>query len=157
MFDYTLDVETVIANGKKRVHIRTEGANEISFDFLPIKTLDRITYIGICDDFVVIKTVDRDFRNGNLVAPWIKDDRTINNVDAYTLKGEHLWNIGEIIGDIKAQIDNISFIDTTEAKREFGVRAEKNARLLHCTALGWTFIIDAVNRKQLCKVGGRVK
>ena len=40
---------------------------------------------------------------------------------------------------------------------EFGVRAEKNARLLHCTALGWTFIIDAVNRKQLCKVGGRVK
>ena len=150
-------VEMINSNGKKSIVIPAGVYEFFCSEVYHIKTLDRICKICLCDELIVVKMEDRDFRDGRQISPPIKDDRTINNVDAYNWKGEHLWNIGDIIGDIKAKIDNISYIDTTEAKREFGVHAEKNARLFHCTALGWTFIIDAVNRKQLCKVGGRVK
>ena len=72
------------------------------------------------DDLFVVRTEDRDFRDGRQSAPWVKDDREINNVDAYDLDGNHLWNIGSVISDIKMQIDGIYHITAKEAKKAYG-------------------------------------
>ena len=54
---------------------------------------DKICKMIVTDDPLIIRTEDRDFRDGSQSAAWI-------NVDAYDHNGNHLWNIGEIIGDI---------------------------------------------------------
>ena len=46
-------------------------------------------------------TQDRDFRDGRRSCSIVKEKRKINNIDAYDWDGNHLWNIADIVGDIK--------------------------------------------------------
>jgi hypothetical protein len=106
----------------------------------------------------VIKTEDRDFRNGFQVVPFVKDEREENNVLAYDWEGNFLWNVGSIVGDIKMPFSNISHISKKEAEKDFGVIIPEDVGiLLKCIAGGFIFIIDATNRKMLYKISGKVK
>lgn len=62
---------------------------------------DRILSVCILKGLLILRTEDRDFRNGALQAPFEKDNRQTNNLDAYDWDGNHLWNIGEIVGTLK--------------------------------------------------------
>lgn len=107
---------------------------------------------------IVIHTEDRDFRNGRQSAPFVKEYRQINNVDAYDHDGNHLWNIGSIIGDIKIQIDGIYQITAKEARKEYGLKVSRKQRnLFSCTAGGFLMIIDGTQQKLLFKKAGIVK
>ena len=123
-----------------------------------VEFLDRIREICIAEEIILIRTEDRDFRNGCQSAPFVKDNREENNVNAYDWAGNHLWNIGELVGDIKMAFDGISHITPAEAKREFGIKPKRNAQCLFgCFAGGFMFVIDAESKKTLCKVAGKVK
>ena len=113
-----------------------------------VEFLDTIRDICTAEEIILIRTEDRDFRNGCLIAPFVKDNREQNNVNAYDWAGNHLWNIGELVGDIKMAFDGITHITPAEAKREFGIKVKRNARcLFRCVAGGFVFVIDAENRK----------
>ena len=85
-------------------------------------------------------------------ASWIKDKREINNVDAYDHNGNHLWNIGKIIGDIKMQIDGISHITAEQAMNGYGIAVGVNQNdLFSCTAGGYLLIVDGNEQKLLLK------
>ena len=110
------------------------------------------------DDFLLVRTEDRDFRNGAQSATWVKDNREENNNNAFDWQGNHLWNIGELVGDIKMQFDAITHITPIEAKREFGLRLKKNAQsLFKCISGGFVFIIDAQSKTMLYKASGKAK
>ena len=91
-------------------------------------------------------------------ASWIKDKREINNVDAYDHNGNHLWNIGKIIGDIKMQIDGISHITAEQAIDDYGIAVGENKKdLFSCTAGGYLMVIDGTQQKLLLKMSGMSK
>ncbi len=150
-----------ITNGNKRItfEIESEGLYKIHCSSgLCIEVPDMICQICILDDYFIIETEDRDFRNGIRPVPFRKDDRSENNVLAFDSKGNFLWNIGSIVGDIKLAFDNIYCIFKSEAKDVFGItQPDIPDVLLHCTAAGWTFIIDIEKRKLLRKIGGMVR
>ncbi|MBO5322852.1 MAG: hypothetical protein J6A88_01960 [Oscillospiraceae bacterium] len=123
-----------------------------------IEFLDKIREICIAEEIILIRTEDRDFRNGCQSVPWIKDNREENNVNAYDWKGNHLWNIGELVGDIKMAFDSITHITPSEAKRKFGISLPFTAQcLFSCISGGFVFIIDAKNKKMLRKISGHIR
>ena len=153
--------ETVGAAGKRTIlEIESNGLCKVNFTLSDkiLQLPDKICKICVTDDMIVIHTEDRDFRNGQQSAPWVKDNRQINNVDAYDHNGNYLWNIGSIIGDIKMQIDGIYQINAKEAKKEYGVKVRRKQRnLFICTAGGYLMIIDGTQQKLLLKIAGMVK
>ena len=44
---------------------------------------DQILKVSVTDDMLVIHPADRDFRDGRQTASWIKENRQMNNLDAY--------------------------------------------------------------------------
>ncbi len=144
---------------KLSLEIESEGIYRIScLTKVPIETLDKIWQICILEDIIVIKTEDRDFRNGCQSAPFIKDERVENNIMAYDWKGNFLWNIGEIVGDIKMSFSNVRRISKKEAEDYYGVTIPQESNvLIECIALGFAFIIDVTHRKMLYKISGKVK
>ena len=109
----------------------------------------------IVDQLIVIRTADRDFRNGALFAPDIIDERRENNIIAYDWKGNYLWNIGDLVGDIKKPFRGFGYISHKEAEEEYGVKVKNPSNILfECIAGGFAFIIDATEKKLLLKVGG---
>ena len=107
---------------------------------------------------LVIQTQDRDFQDGCQSTSWVKDNRQINSVDAYDHNGNHLWNIGSIIGDIKMQIDGFRYITSDHAKNKYGVEVQHNRKnLFCCTAGGCLMIIDGTQQKMLLEKAGMVK
>ena len=150
----------MISSSNERINfeIESEGLYKINCAGRWIETLDRIITICIIDNIFVVKTADRDFRNGALHAPIDKEERRENNVWIYDYNGSFKWNIASVLGDIKMQIDNISCISKADAEKEYEITLSTNSEiLLHCTAAGFTYIIDVVNRKLLYKVAGRVR
>ena len=149
-----------ITKGDKKFssEIETEGLYTLNCSSgVKIELLDKICQICISDDVVVIRTEDREFRNGCQCAPFVKDDRLENNVIAFDLQGNKLWNIGEIVGDVKMAFDSISYITSADAEREFGIKTEQTHNLFKCICAGFIFIIDASNRELLLKLSGKVK
>ena len=151
---------TAMTSGKNFVsfEIESEGLYKIHSLGVPIESLDKICTVCIMDKCLVLKTEDRDFRDGALTAPWIKDDRSINNVWAYDFDGTLLWNIGSIVGDIKMAFDGISCTLKSNAELEYGLKFPGASDvLLIGIAAGFTFIIDVENRRLLAKIAGKVK
>ena len=144
---------------KLSLEIESEGIYRIScFTKLPIETLDKICQICVLEDVIVIKTEDRDFRNGCQGSPIMKDERVENNILAYDCKGNFLWNIGSIVGDIKMAFDNVRRISKEEAKKYYGVTIPQDSNvLIECIAAGFAFIIDVTHCKMLYKISGKVK
>lgn len=153
-------IETITGQSKKfSMWIESEGLYAVNCALgKNVEFLDKILDICITDDILLIRTEDQDFRNGCQSAPWIKDNREENNVNAYDWQGNHLWNIGELVGDIKMAFDSITHITSAEAKQEFGIETSINAQsLFRCISGGFLFIIDAKNKKMLCRISGHVK
>lgn len=153
-------IEMVTSNNKRfAFEMETEGLYKInSLSGLPIESLDKIYEICIFYDLLVITTEDRDFRCGSQPYPFIKNDRSENNVLAFDFHGNFLWNIGSIVGDIKMAFDSVTCVLKTEAEKEYGIEITSDTEiLLRCIALGFTFIIDPVNKKLLYRVAGKVK
>lgn len=154
-------IETRLGNGKRfLMDVETQGLFKINPNWTGkrLEFKDRIMKICVTDDMIVIQTTDRDLRSGQTSSLWIKDNREINNVDAYDHDGKHLWNIGSIIGDIKMQIDSVYHITAHEAKKMFGIkvsRCQKN--LFSCTAGEYLMVIDGVQQKMLFKKAGMVR
>jgi len=151
-------IETV--NGDKRFVMEIESEGLYAINCLwgkNVEFLDKICEICIAEEVILIRTEDRDFRDGRQSAPWLKDNREENNVNAFDWQGNHLWNIGELVGDIKMQFDGIAYITPSVAKNEYGIRPKKAQCLFSCVSGGFVFIIDALNKKMLCKISGKVK
>ncbi len=155
----TVKIESI--NKDKKFAMEIESDNLYAINCLAgknIEFLDKIREICIAEEIILIRTEDRDFRNGCQSVPFVKDNREENNVNAYDWQGNHLWNIGELVGDIKMGFDGITHITPVEAKREFGIRPPFNAQcLFSCVSGGFVFIIDAKNKKMLCKISGCVR
>lgn len=155
-----MTIETIIGDWKKYYFdIESEGLYRINPNWTGriLDFPDKITKICITEDMLVIQTQDRDFRDGCQSASWVKDNRQINNVDAYDHNGNHLWNIGSIIGDIKIQIDGFSYITADQAKIKYGVEVHNRKNLFCCTAGGFLMIIDGTQQKMLLEKAGMVK
>jgi len=149
-----------ITNGNKKFlsEIETDGLYTLNCSSgVKIELLDKICQICISNDVVLIRTEDRDFRNGCQCAQFIKDDRLENNVVAFDLQGNKLWNIGEIVGDIKMAFDSITHITSADAEREFGIKTDATHNLFKCICAGFVYIIDANDRKSLLKLSGKVR
>ena len=145
-------------NEKISFEIESEGLYKINCSGRMIELLDRISTICIIDNIFVVETEDRDFRNGALHAPFIKDERMENNVWIYDYYGSFKWNIASVLGDIKMAIDNVSCISKEKAEKEFNIKLPQECKsLIRCTAAGMTYIVDVENKKLLYKVAGRVK
>ncbi len=136
----------------------SEGLNDFIFSQKHVQSLDKIWKILIAKDIVVIKTEDRDFRNGAQFAPIEKDDRSENNICAYDWDGNFLWNIGQIVGDIKLQFDGFAFISHASAQEEYQlVLSEDCGTLIRCIACAWVFIVDVTNRRLLLNCGTNIR
>ena len=155
----SVKIETI--NRDKKFMMEIESDNLYAINCLSgkiVEFLDRIREICIAEEIILIRTEDRDFRNGSQNAPFVKDNREENNVNAFDWQGNHLWNIGELVGDIKMAFDGITHITPIEAKREFGIKPKMNAQyLFSCVSGGFVFIIDAKSKKTLYKAVGKVK
>ncbi len=153
-----IKVETVL-DGDKRFAFEIESAGIYKVSCLsrtPIETLDKIYQICIVRDMVIIRTEDRDFRNGRLFASWQKDNRMENNILAYDWQGTKLWNIGEIVGDIKEAFLGFYAISHKQVAEEFGIELPDDAgQLLRCHASCCAFIIDASNQSLIHKYSGK--
>ena len=94
-------VQVQIEAQKLSFEIKSNGLYQLCGLQHIIGLQDEINSIFILKDMIIIITEDRDFRHGYRPTSYIKDNRQINNIDAYDWQGNHLWNIGDIVGDIK--------------------------------------------------------
>ena len=155
-------IETVIdVDNKFSCEIESEGLYTINC--LPstnhIKSLDKIHEICIANGLLIILTEDRDFRDGfSDAVPFMKENRKENNINAYDWNGNHLWNIGDLVGDIKMAFAGITYISPMEVERECSMKLYNQSKnLFKCVAGGWTFIIDASKKEIVYKTVGKVK
>ncbi len=153
-----IQIETVLDDESRfRFEIESQGLYAINcLSRTPIVSPDKIWEICILRDMVVIRTADRDFRDGRQFSAWEKEDRRENNILAFDWQGNLLWNIGEIVGDIKQAFQGCCYISHAQVYEEFGIALPDQAGyLLRCIAGCWMYIIDATNRSVLHKVSGK--
>lgn len=150
---------TTYGNKRFSFEIESEGLYKINcLSGVPIESLDKIYEVCIMDNYLILLTEDRDLRNGFRPTPFIKEDRSENNVLVYDLCGNFLWNIGSVVGDIKMPFDSISCVFKSETEDEYGITLPcVSDVLLKCTAGGFTFIIDTDNKTLLAKISGKAR
>ncbi len=151
-------IETVLDESNRfRFEIESEGLYTINcLTRSPIHSLDKICAICILHGMVIIRTEDRDFRDGRLFAPWTKDDRSENNIIAYDWQGNQLWNIGEIVGDVKEAFLGISYAPQEMIQAEFSIDLPENTGpLLRCNTSCRMYIVDVKNKTLLWKASGK--
>lgn len=117
-----------------------------------IESLDNIYEISITKDLVILTTEDPDFRGGALQAPFVKESRKVNNINAYDWEGNHLWNIADLVGDIRMAFWGGSVTTVESLKGISGFDAAKFAEtdghdLYACTAGGFMYVIDLDDRR----------
>lgn len=129
--------------------------NSISMYKHTIEPLDHICDIAITKDLFIITTEDPVFRDGRTSASFIKQDRSINNINAYDWNGKHLWNIADIVGDIKMSLGG-GEVRTKEAMESYpgfdGTKVKDDHELFSCTTGYHLYIIDLTDRKFLQKL-----
>lgn len=155
-----IKIETVTSNKERfAFEIESDGLYRINcLSGLAVESLDQICEICIFYNILVIRTEDRDFRNGSQQAPFLKDDRSVNNILAYDFHGNFLWNIGSVVGDIKMAFSSVSCVLKADAEKDLGITIPGDTEiLLKCIAGGFVFIVDAISNKMLYKLSGKVK
>ena len=152
-------IETIMNGEKKSLEIATDGMYVLNCSSgKKIEFLDKICGICISDEVILVRTEDRDFRNGfQSGVPFVKDNREENNVNAFDWQGNHLWNIGELVGDIKMAFDGMTYTTPDEVNREFGITPKSCSNLYKCISGGFVFIIDTKSAKLIYKIGGKNK
>lgn len=73
----------------------------LKLDNFGLESLDNIYEISITPNRIIIVHEDPEFRDGRMHTSLIKDACLVSNIDAYDWDGNHLWNIADIVGDIK--------------------------------------------------------
>ncbi|MBP3479392.1 MAG: hypothetical protein J6K03_07920 [Oscillospiraceae bacterium] len=154
-----ITIETVINKDKKfTMEFASAGLYTINCGLCKnLDFYDKVVKLFIADDILLVLTEDRDFRNGSDQAPILKANRETNNIDAYDWQGNHLWNIGDIVGDIKMQFDSFHHTSAKEVKKYYGVTCVPSRSIYACISGGFVFLIDVKKRKLLRKVSGRIR
>ncbi|MBQ3489246.1 MAG: hypothetical protein IJA86_01485 [Clostridia bacterium] len=148
----------ILTHGKKlSFEMESHGLYQLDFPKNTLKTLDKILSVLITDDRIILRTEDRDFRHGALQAPWLKDNRRMNNIDAYDRDGNHLWNIGDIVGDIKMSFTGCHLTSNAQLVDDGAINTETaySANLLVCFSGGYRFIIDPIHQTVISKTSGK--
>lgn len=146
---------------QKRLFFSTDCSDliyNISMRKHTIESLDHIYEISITKDLFIVTTEDPDFRDGRKMASIIKQDRSINNINAYDWDGNHLWNIAEIVGDIKRSFFGgcVTTKELLDSHAGFDrTKIESGHELFACTADSYLYIIDLTDRKLLQKLETR--
>lgn len=124
-----------------------------------IDSLDRIDEISISKEAISITTVDPVFRNDS-AAPIGSTDRPINNINAYDWDGNHLWNIADIVGDVKCPFCGGHFCSREFLKglREFDMsKAVEGHTFFICFSwMDRQYIIDVTDRKVINELHERM-
>lgn len=156
---YWIGIEVVAAKQARHYYeIPHNGLKILNCtDCKTIEMQDNICRIVFTDELILIRTEDRDFRDGRQQADWIKDNREENNIYCFDTKGNLLWNIGEIVGDIKMAFDCIYHITPGNARKLYGKFVRPSKYLFHCSAGGFGFLIDAKKKKLLIKKSGMAR
>ena len=155
-----IKIETVTCNKERfAFEIESEGLYKINcLSGVAVESLDKIYEICIFYNMLVLRTEDKDFRNGFQHVSFLKDDRSENNILAFDSHGNFLWNIGSIVGDVKMPFSSVSCVFKADVEKDFGVTLPGGTDiLLKCIAGGFIFIVDAINKKILYKISGKVK
>ena len=144
-------VQVQIEAQKLAFEIKSNGLYQLCGLQHIIELQDEISGIFILKDMIIIIAEDRDFRYGAKTAPFYKDDRRINNIDACGWQGNHLWNIGDIVGDIKRAFDGGDL--TTKASVQQDNRlldvGDCSSDLFYCIANARRFLIDPIKKSIL--------
>ncbi len=117
-----------------------------------LDSLDKICEISITKDLVIVTTEDPDFRSGATQVPTMKESRRENNITAYDWQGNRVWNIADIVGDIKMAFLGGSVCTIEALRNTVGFDEElvpEGHDLYTCVAGGFLFIIDLTDTKVL--------
>ncbi len=155
-----IQIETMITGQHTKMELYTDGIYEVNFENFKIESLDKIWGLFVLQDMIIIKKSDRAFRQGIVIADLTNVDRRQNNLEAYDKKGNFLWNIGDIIGDIRCPIANCCLITAEKALLNqyiLNYSYDSNAALLYLSDYARIFIVDPVNRELLATIYGKMK
>ncbi len=126
---------------------------------IPIKSSDDIYGINITNDLIILTKKDRAYRSGKKLLR--EDDfgeRSVNNIEAYDWNGNLVWNIGDIVGDIKKPFFGCNVVTGEMIKDDSTIKISESYAthdLLICNA-EWLFVIDLKTNELLGKFpGGR--
>ena len=151
-----INIEIQIDNKKISFEIESKDLYQLNcFNFI-IKQLDKIIDICVLKKMIILRTEDRDFRNGALQVPFKKDDRRVNNIYAYNWMGQCLWNIGEIVGDLKTAFHGC-MLTTRQDLIDTGIlkgTIQCSDDLLQCYVGGFQYIIDPFAKTVLSIITG---
>ena len=97
---HRVTIYSVINDVLRQVSVGTEDLNEILLFDKKITTQDRIYRISFAKNMVLIETSSPANRYTPKPNPdYVPNYGVYNYINAYDYKGNHLWNIAEIIGD----------------------------------------------------------
>ena len=146
-----IKAETQIEAQKLAFEIESSGLYQLYGLQHIIELQDKICNIYILKDMIIIRAEDRDFRYGAKTAPFYKDNRRINNIDAYDWQGNHLWNIGDIVGDIKMPFDGGCLTTKASVQRDNRLLdvGDCSSDLFYCIADARRFLIDPIQKSIL--------
>ena len=145
-----IQIQTQIDGKKLSFEIESNDLHQLNClsHMHTINKPDKILSLLIIKDMIILLTEDRDFRNGELHASIYKDNRQINNIDAYDWNGKHLWNIGNIVGDIKTPFTGATLTVN-------GGSDDMQKDLLICFTFDHRFVIDPINSTVISKTCGK--
>lgn len=120
-----------------------------------LESPDAIYEIAVSKDYIIV-TTERPEARGGIPAPMVRKDRSINNINAYDWKGNHMWNIGEIVGDIRVPFNGGTVTTKNLLIDHAGVDAsliDESHELYCCTSAdSYLYIIDLTEKRLIQKV-----
>ena len=133
---------------QKLLNISTDdfAVNSLCLCSHMIESSENIYEISITKDFVIITT--------EYVAPSTSDTNSTriftNNINAYDWDGNHLWNIADIVGDLKIPYFGGTVTTKDVIKNHFGfdeLKYDDSCELFCCSARNHLYIVDLNCRK----------
>lgn len=149
----------VLLNGKK-IGLNVRSVEELKKLYglkTPICTVDRILNVFITKDLIILLKADRAFRDESVRYVSYGVDRRINNIEAYDWDGNLVWNIGDIIGDIKTGFLRANVIPGYLFEEFYNRKLPEqynSHELLYCAA-NKVFVIDLSSNEIIDTFGDR--
>ena len=102
LFPPRVTVHAIINGVHREVTVHTVDLRQLHLFDTPITCLDRIDDISLANNMVILQMSSPAYRkNAWTTDPdYVPNYAVYNYADAYDYKGNHLWNIAEILGDI---------------------------------------------------------
>lgn len=152
-----LDIYTVI-NGKfAHVQLSCKEIKRIGTHRFPIELLDHAYEISITKNLLIVTTANPAFRNGAKWAPMMEESVPVNNINAYDWDGNHVWNIADILGDLKMFCygGSVTTVDALRGHTQFDeslYAGTEGHELFSANAGCLSYIIDLDERKVIQKL-----